>query len=177
MLLTPGWALFSVLCWAAAIAMIFLGRWQLIVSDEKGFDWQNFGYSLQWWTFSLAAVVFWAKLVRDALRGRQPDNVSTGGELVVRGRGTGIAPAGPATLMAPGADATPTIYRGYVMPQSATHPDRSDGDLMRGAYNDYLWQLALADSAAPEPAAARQPPPHADEHAVERPAIEPGTGE
>jgi hypothetical protein len=156
--------------------MIFLGRWQLIVSDEKNFDWQNFGYCLQWWTFSAAALAFWAKLVRDALRGRRPDNVATGGELLVRGRDTSVLPAGPATLVAPGGDASPTVYRGYVMPQAATHPDRSDDDRMRAAYNDYLWQLALKDSAAPEPSAARaqQSSRRHDGHPAERPAIEPG---
>lgn len=153
--------------------MVFLGRWQLIVSDEKHFDWQNFGYALQWWTFSAAAVAFWAKLIRDALRGREPDNVATGGELVLRGRDTGVAHTGSATLVAPGADATPVIYRGYVMPQSATHPDRSDDDAMRASYNDYLWQLALADSA-PEPSVAHQQPT-AQSRPDELPAIESDT--
>jgi hypothetical protein len=152
--------------------MVFLGRWQLIVSDEKHFNWQNFGYALQWWTVSAAAVAFWVKLIRDALRGREPENVSTSGELVLRGRDTRVAPTGSATLVAPGADAAPVVYRGYVMPQSATHPDRSDDDAMRASYNDYLWQLALADSAAPVPSVAHSPPA-AQSRPDERPAIEP----
>lgn len=142
--------LFSVLVWAAAVVMVFLGRWQLVVSDEKHFDWQNFGYALQWWVFSAAAVAFWAKLVRDALRGRVAENTPTGGELVLRGRRQDIVHTGPATLVTrPAADAAaPVVYRGYVMPQSATSPDRSDDDPVRASYNDYLWQLALADGSA-----------------------------
>lgn len=147
-LLTPGWVSFSVLIWTAAVVMVLLGRWQLTVSDHKHFDLQNFGYALQWWAFSAAAVLFWAKLIRDALRQRRPDNTPTGGQLVVRSPGQGVAHAGPATLLAQGdGEAAPTVYRGYVMPQSATHPDRSDDDRVRASYNDYLWQLALADGS------------------------------
>src|SRR5699024_4623353 len=99
-LLTPGWISFTVLIWTAAVVMVLLGRWQLTVSDHKHFDLQNFGYALQWWAFSAAAVLFWAKLIRDALRQRKPENTPTGGQLVVRGQGQSVAHAGPATLVA-----------------------------------------------------------------------------
>jgi hypothetical protein len=49
---------------------------------------------------------------------------------------------------------------------------------MRGAYNDYLWQLALKDSTAPQPTAApRGPDERRAGRAAERPAIEPGEPE
>jgi hypothetical protein len=41
------------------------------------------------------------------------------------------------------------------IPSVATTPARSDGDRYHGTYNDYLWQLALADGAAPGVSAAR----------------------
>jgi len=148
--LTPGWLALHALVWASAVAMIFLGRWQLQVSDDKHFNLQNFGYALQWWAFSAFAVVVWLKSIRDTWRGRAPV-ASSSGELVVRRNGlaTNVVYVGPAELTspAPGPGQPPITYRGYVMPQSTTSPARSDGDPVRGAYNDHLWQLALADSA------------------------------
>ena len=74
---------FTVLIWAAAVTMVFLGRWQLHVSDAKHFDLQNFSYVIQWWAFSGCALVFWGKFVRDAWR--QPGAApSTGGQVVLR---------------------------------------------------------------------------------------------
>ncbi len=154
--LTPRWMLLHVLIWAAAVVMVFLGRWQLDVSNRKHFDLQNFGYSLQWWAFSICAVLFWLRILRDALRRDGGRAVSSGGELVVRPD----AGSGQAYLVARRDGAPPVVYRGYVMPQSATAPTPSDGDPVHGAYNDYLWQLALADStgvAAPRGLRAARP--------------------
>lgn len=149
--LTPGWVGFTLFGWAAAVTMVLLGRWQLRVSNSKHFDLQNFGYTLQWWAFSLFAVLIWAKSVRDTVRGRAA-GASTGGALVLHGgQSAAVVHVGPAELMTqpdePGA--VPVVYRGYLTPQSSTSPARSDGDPVREAYNDYLWQLALADSATP----------------------------
>jgi hypothetical protein len=148
--LTPGWVGLTVLFWAAAVTMVLLGRWQLMVSNRKHFDLQNFGYSLQWWAFSLCALVFWAKFVRDAWR-RPATVASSGGQLAVRS--AGLTPVGPTQLVAPARpDGAPAVvYRGYVMPKSGEHPTRSEGDPVHGAYNDYLWQLALADAQEPHP--------------------------
>jgi hypothetical protein len=145
--LTPGWVGVTVLFWAAAVAMVLLGRWQMTVSDTKHFDLQNFGYAFQWWAFSACAVLFWAKMVRDTVRRRPTTGTSTGGQLALRSNG--IVPVGPAELVtAPEATGqAPVIYRGYVMPQSATTPARSKDDSFHGSYNDYLWQLSLGDQA------------------------------
>lgn len=153
--LTPRWVLAHLLVWAGAVAMVLLGRWQLDVSDAKHFDLQNFGYSLQWWAFSAFALFLWARAIRDAVRKITPV-ASTGGELVLRGGANGLATVGPAELTTAGTDGqAPVVYRGYVMPQSSQRPARSDGDPLHGAYNDYLWQLALADGAAPDPGSPR----------------------
>ncbi len=164
-LLTPGWVAFTVFAFAAAGAMIWLGHWQLDVSNSKHFDLQNFGYALQWWAFSAFAILLWARMIRDAVRKRRPEDVSSGGQLVLRHGDVAqmgpVARSGPALLVAPGErdGEPPVVYQGYVMPQSATSPGR--GDAMHGAYNDYLWQLALADSAGTtgdgtSPAAAKR---------------------
>jgi hypothetical protein len=154
MFLTVPWLALHVFVWAAAVAMVFLGRWQLSVSNSKHFDLQNFGYALQWWAFSAFAVFFWLRTMRDAWRGNTGEGASTGGQVVLwagqRGRVEGGTYVGPADLVAwdEKTGQIPVAYRGYLMPQSATSPDHGDG--MHGAYNDYLWQLALADSADPK---------------------------
>ena len=183
MFLTPGWIGLTLLIWASAVAMVFLGRWQLDVSDSKHFDAQNFAYALQWWTFSAFAVGLWLKAVHDGWTGKRVD-VSTSGELAVRPNQTGLDFSGPALLVGrpdrTGGEAV--VYRGYVMPQSSTSPARSDDDPVRAAYNDYLWQLGLADSAGrpdhadPFPVGARPaspaPEPAGPADGVDPPAIE-----
>src|SRR5689334_11197395 len=49
--LSPGWLFVHLFTLALVIAMVLLGRWQLIVSDRKHFNLQNFGYAVQWWMF------------------------------------------------------------------------------------------------------------------------------
>ena len=144
--LTPGWVFVHLFVGAAAIVMVQLGRWQLRVSHAKHFDLQNFGYAFQWWAFSGFAVFFWLRLMRDKVRDdRAPAATGTG--LAER-----AVPVGPTELVSvPEAGRAPITYRGYLMPQSATNPDRH-GDHLRASYNDYLWQLALADSAGRSPA-------------------------
>jgi DNA-binding transcriptional regulator of glucitol operon len=155
--LTPRWLALHVLVWAAAVAMVLLGRWQLDVSNAKHFDLQNFGYSLQWWAFSAFAIALWVKLIRDAIRGEQPPQHVASGELVVRPGSGAVSRVGPAHLVAqptrPGE--APVVYRGYVMPQSSATPVRSEGDELHASYNDYLWQLNLADGGVPEVGAPR----------------------
>jgi hypothetical protein len=172
--MTPRWVAAHVLVWAAVVTMVLLGRWQLTVSDRKHFDWQNFGYALQWWAFSIFTVLFWLRVMRDT---RRPPAASTSGAQLVLRSGEldlahGAARVGPGYLAAPDGEpgSAPVVYRGYVMPNSATTPVRSEGDGYHGAYNDYLWQLALADSAVTrsgsgrprsEPARPTEPPaPH-----------------
>jgi hypothetical protein len=181
--LAPRWIGLHVLVWSAVVAMALLGRWQLTVSNSKHFDLQNFSYVLQWWAFSGFVLLFWLRVIRDALR---PPNSSGGGtDLVVR-HGNGVAPIGPADLISqerkPGQ--APTVYRGYVMPDSTTTPARSEGDQYHADYNDYLWRLAMADSAAQAARvahvahAAKAARPSADRHvptARQRRVIEAGT--
>lgn len=119
----PGWVAGHVLVLAAAVAMVFLGRWQLHVSEAKHFSLQNFGYSLQWWAFSIFAVLMWLRILRDHARG-----------------GAASQPAEPA----PGAEA-PVAYRRYVMPQS-NQIGSSPVDETHAAYNEYLARLARGET-------------------------------
>jgi DNA-binding transcriptional regulator of glucitol operon len=115
------WHLFTV---AAVTTMILLGRWQLDVSESKGFSLQNFGYSIQWWLFSAFGLFLWWRVVRDAAR-------------------RGAAPAQDATSAGPEARPGETVaYRRYVMP---TAPQPTD-DPMLNAYNEYLAGLAAKDA-------------------------------
>jgi DNA-binding transcriptional regulator of glucitol operon len=119
-LLRPGWLVWHVFTVAAVTTMILLGRWQLDVSDSKGFNIQNFGYSIQWWLFSAFGLFLWWRVVRDAARRRAG---ATSGE--------------PHAL-----PDEPVAYRRYVMP-TAPQPT-SDPTLT--AYNEYLAGLAAKDA-------------------------------
>jgi hypothetical protein len=149
-LLTPRWVALHLAVWVVAVTMVFLGRWQLDVSNSKHFDLQNFGYALQWWAFTAFAILLWLRAIRDTVRGARPDQ-SSGGELVLRRGEIGLTFAGPVTLVAPAQHPgqAPIVYQGYRMPQSSQGPMRGQGDAFHSSYNDYLWQLALADASAP----------------------------
>jgi DNA-binding transcriptional regulator of glucitol operon len=126
--LGPGWVLFHLFAFACAISMVFLGRWQLLVSESKHFNLQNFGYSIQWWLFAAFTLFFWSRVLRDAARRR--DNPSGG--------------AASPTPAEPAPHATAHVaYRRYVMP---TASQRVDDDPVHGAYNDYLAGLAAKDA-------------------------------
>lgn len=122
--LRPGWLLWHLFTVAAVTTMILLGRWQLHVSESKGFSVQNFGYSIQWWLFSAFGLFLWWRVVRDAARRR-------------------AAPAPGDTPAEPDATADePVAYRRYVMP-TAPQPT---SDPMLNAYNEYLAGLAAKDA-------------------------------
>jgi DNA-binding transcriptional regulator of glucitol operon len=121
----PGWLAFHLFALAAIVVMIFLGRWQLHVSEHKHFDIQNFGYSIQWWLFSAFAAFFWWRIVRDA--GRRRAELQSAPEQQP-------APAEPSEQ--------PVAYRRYVMP-TAPQPVT---DPVHAAYNDYLAELAARDA-------------------------------
>lgn len=112
----PMWLLLHVFVLAAVITMILLGRWQLRVSDDKGFNLRNFGYAIQWWLFAVFAIGFWWRIMRDAVRRDTP---------------AALGPMPPPE---------PVAYRRYVPPTS-TEP----ADPVRAAYNDYLAALAAND--------------------------------
>lgn len=144
--LTPRWVAFHLAVWAAVLAMVLLGRWQLDVSNRKHFSLQNFSYVLQWWLFAAASLFFWGRVLRDKYRPPKPAT-DRGGELVLSGRRPQAL--GSVELVAPGAmpGDDPVVYRGYRMPQNAETPYRTGADPALGAYNDFLWQLSLADAA------------------------------
>ncbi len=149
-LLSPRWILVHLLVWVAAITMVELGLWQLRVSDRKHFDLQNFSYVLQWWAFAAFTVAFWLRAMYNVHR--PPVAAEPGGALVLRSGSGGagvVTQAGPAELVAPAHSSGDTaVYRGYVIPQSAQLPHRSEGDSHHALYNDYLWQLSLADAVS-----------------------------
>lgn len=156
-LLRPRWLVVHVVLLGAAVAMVLLGRWQLRVSEGNSWALQNVSYIIQWWAFAAFAAGFWLKLVRDARR-PPPQAPSPGGEVVLRRGSQAVERSGPANLVraSDGSDDAPVVYRGYVLPDSSKAPYRGYGDEHHNAYNDYLWQLSLADQADdPEPDDAR----------------------
>lgn len=118
-MLRPRWLALHVLAVALVVAMVLLGRWQLIVSDEKHFNIENFGYALQWWAFSVFTIVMWARIMRDTAR-----------------RASGQSPRSES----PGEP--PVVYRRYVPPTVPAAPT----DPQHAAYNDYLARLAAEDA-------------------------------
>lgn len=143
--LSPGWIVVHLLLWGAAVGMVFLGRWQLQVSEKDGFPLQNTSYVVQWWLFAAFALAFWARLIRDAVRKPPEPRLSPSGELVLRSGEALPTRPGPALLQTRSASGETVAYRGYHLPDSSRAVVRSHGDPMHDAYNDYLWQLALAD--------------------------------
>lgn len=128
--LAPRWVALHLLALAMAVTMVFLGRWQLHVSESKHFNLQNFGYALQWWAFTVFTLVLWLRVLRDQSRAARD--------------GAGSATAGSAAAESPAPAQEPVAYRRYVMP---TAPATSD-DPVVAAYNDYLARLA-EDAADP----------------------------
>lgn len=112
---------------AVAVTMVLLGRWQLGVSEHRGFSLQNFGYALQWWAFTGAALFLWVRVIRDRAR---PDKADHTPEQPAQQTAEHTA-AGTTTEAAP-----PVDYRRYVMPTSV---ETDDPELAR--YNAYLRSL------------------------------------
>jgi DNA-binding transcriptional regulator of glucitol operon len=115
----PVWLAGHVLVLAASVTMVLLGHWQLTVSEHKGFSLQNFGYALQWWAFSVAAIFLWVRIIRDRA---DPVRAET-----IRSQRTPVTPQ----------PSDPVAYRRYVMP---TVEDTSD-DPEIARYNQYLRSL------------------------------------
>jgi len=110
----PRWLAGHVLVLVTAATMILLGRWQMTVSESKGFDLQNFGYAFQWWAFSIFGTGLWVRIIRD--------------------RGRGIE----RKVEPPVVREETVAYRRYVMPNRETASD--DPELAR--YNAYLAGLS-----------------------------------
>lgn len=126
--LRPGWLAFTVICLALIVTMVLLGRWQLIVSNEKHFDLQNFGYALQWWAFSLFVAFMWTRILRDHRRREATTTDPTP---------TPITHAQPAPES--------VAYRRYLMP-SVQAQQQPAADPALAAYNDYLAKLARGEA-------------------------------
>jgi DNA-binding transcriptional regulator of glucitol operon len=121
--LRPGWLALHLITVALIVTMILLGRWQLRVSESKHFSIQNFGYTIQWWLFSLFTAALWLRIVRDAARR--------------------IEIARDPTLAQPAPSEDEVVaYRRYVMPLAQP----ASSDPVHAAYNDYLASLAAEDA-------------------------------
>ena len=94
--LKPRWIALHAFVIAAVVTMVLLGRWQLEVSNRKGFSLQNSAYSVQWWAFALFAIFLWWRIVRDHARREEP---------------------------APQPVVPPVAYRGYVRPPTPVEGD------------------------------------------------------
>jgi DNA-binding transcriptional regulator of glucitol operon len=114
--LRPGWWALHVLTVALVVTMVLLGRWQLIVSDEKHFNVRNFGYALQWWAFSVFSILMWVRILRDQAKHQHDPEVDA--------------------LAVPPAQEEPVAYRRYVPPAAAAEQDET-----LASYNDYLARL------------------------------------
>ncbi|UQX86908.1 hypothetical protein M6D93_11385 [Jatrophihabitans telluris] len=162
----PRWLALHLAVVLGALTMVLLGRWQLDVSNAKHFAWQNFGYALQWWCFTAFLIFFWGRVVRDARKPPPPDETQ---QIAVDSSGVhrvGAGFTGPADLIVwdGSVGSEPSLYRGYIAPDSSSAPARTEDDEYRAAYNDYLWRLSLADqSDHSDPAVG----------GLDRPALEP----
>lgn len=122
----PGWLALHGATAGLVTTMVLLGRWQLRVSNEKGFSLQNFGYAVQWWLFSVFVLAMWVRALRD--HGRRD-----------------IAPTDRAAAELEAIAEGPVAYRRYVMPQLSSMP-ATPVDAEHAAYNDYLSRLAAKDA-------------------------------
>lgn len=144
----PRWLLFHLVVWALAATFVGLGLWQLSVSDARGFDFFNFQYALQWWLFATFGLFVWIRVMQYRLN--PPQTVTAQHGTLMHPDDAAAPHPGTRTLVVPGADERPIVYRGYVTPQSSRTPVRSHGDALHDAYNDYLWQLGVADGGTPD---------------------------
>jgi DNA-binding transcriptional regulator of glucitol operon len=126
----PRWVVGHVLVLAAMVTMVLLGRWQLLVSDRKHFDLQNFGYALQWWAFTVFALLFWLKILHDHAAGRAAPESGPASQAASQGAEPEAEPQQQET------------YRRYVMPTSNPAME-TDPEVAR--YNAYLASLAERD--------------------------------
>jgi len=81
-LLRPRWLAWHLFAVVATLGMLWLGRWQLHRA-ESGND-LSWAYTFEWPLFAIFGVYFWAKTLRDELRGQvnagaAPATGATGG--------------------------------------------------------------------------------------------------
>lgn len=123
-LLTPGWLVGHTLIVAAVVTMLALGWWQLTrATGGNGLSW---GYAFQWPVFAGFVVFVWAREVRRARRGGEPE-------------------PSPAVAGVPESGRGPVRSRGAAGPAEAAFDDSDDPEL--AAYNRYLSWLSANPGA------------------------------
>jgi hypothetical protein len=68
-LLSPAWWGRHLLLIVVVTAFVFLGRWQWDRAMARTGTLQNLLYAVEWWLFAGLAVLGWAHMVRDEIRG------------------------------------------------------------------------------------------------------------
>lgn len=125
-LLTPGWLVGHTLMVAAVVTMLALGWWQLTrATGGNGLSW---GYAFQWPVFAGFVVFMWAREVRRARRGGEPE-------------------PGRADVGAPVPVGGPVRTRGAAGPAEGAFDDSDDPEL--AAYNRFLAWLSANPGARP----------------------------
>jgi hypothetical protein len=114
-MLAPRWVSWHLLMVVACVGMMWLGDWQFHrAMAGNGLSW---AYTFEWPLFSIFAVVFWAKTIKDEFKIRRGEIPRHAGEA-----GEPALPAGATAPARPPADA-----------------DEDDPELV--AYNAYLERL------------------------------------
>ena len=84
---TPKWMLTHAFTLGLVVLFVALGWWQF--HRAEGGNTRSYAYALEWPTFALLVIGFWAKIVRDELRpARHNDDVPPGEEPVRTGAKT-----------------------------------------------------------------------------------------
>ena len=133
-MLRPRWLATHAVLVVICVTMVLLGRWQWDVAGSGGSgegSLLNYGYAVQWWLFTLFAVFFWVRLLRDGRR-----------------RQFGLPPLSSAKASKSDRVLAPNSagYRLYAMPQAA---QIRETDPEMAAYNAYLASLNPAATGHP----------------------------
>lgn len=125
------WLAAHLLLVVVGLVMIRLGMWQWHVAVARNGDLRNYAYAFQWWAFTVFAVFFWIRIMRDAQRTDDPGASSITAELP-----------------------TPTVhsepqYRPYRMPRVEDIVTDESSDL--ADYNAYLKSLPTGHAARVTP--------------------------
>jgi DNA-binding transcriptional regulator of glucitol operon len=132
-LLSPRWLLGHVLVIAAAVAFLWLGRWQWDRAHAADGGAQNVGYALQWPLFALFVIFGWWRVLR------LEAGKLAGGKLVA-----GSAPELAAAPDTPAAPVDPSRRRTVVRRYQPPAVDE-DADPELAAYNRHLAELHEQD--------------------------------
>lgn len=130
-LLTPRWIAWHLFVIVAIAAMMFLGLWQFRRAEAgNSLSW---AYTFEWPVFSVFAVVFWLKTIKDELR--PPAAGEAEKDHTWLPPGVGEPPPWDLDAAAP---ADGSAAAGEAGPEPA--PDKSGAELAE--YNEYLSRLS-----------------------------------